>query len=175
MKSLMRSSLRHLQNHWHERHHRALEAKYRSFTMIPSETYVKNLALADKMRSISGCVVECGTWRGGMIAGIADVLGADRQYFLFDSFEGLPPARDVDGPSAKAWQANTTSSGYHNNCTASEEDARGAMEMSAASSFLTIKGWFDKTLPDFKPPSEIALLRLDADWYESTRVCLANL
>ena len=45
-----------------------------------------------------------------MSAGIAEVLGPDRQYFLFDSFEGLPPAReDLDGAWVVAVQSNTKS------------------------------------------------------------------
>ena len=48
-----------------------------------------------------------------MIAGMAAVLGPGRQYFLFDSFEGLPPAReDVDGAAAVAYQTNTESPNY---------------------------------------------------------------
>jgi hypothetical protein len=42
-------------------------------------------------------------------------------------------------------------------------------------SFQLIGGWFNETLPEFTPPSPIALLRLDADWYESTIVCLEHL
>ena len=47
--------------------------KYRDFTMIPEEIFIDNLRLASTMKNISGEIVECGTWRGGMIAGIADV------------------------------------------------------------------------------------------------------
>src|SRR5690348_7511798 len=75
-----------------------IHAKYSDLTMIPASTYAKNLMIAENyIRSVPGCVVECGTWRGGMIAGIADVLGAERDYFLFDSFEGLPAAGEIDG------------------------------------------------------------------------------
>ena len=49
------------------------------------------------------------------------------------------------------------------------------MELSGASSFKLIKGWFNETLPGFKPPGPIALLRIDADWYESTMTCFEAL
>ena len=39
--------------------------------MIPESIYKDNLVLAERVRNIPGCVVECGVWRGGMIAGIA--------------------------------------------------------------------------------------------------------
>jgi hypothetical protein len=104
------------------------------------------------------------------------VLGADREYFLFDSFEGLPPAREeLDGASAVAWQKDSMSPAHYNNCTAAEEEAAAAMKLSGAASFSLVKGWFNETIPRFTPPREIAVLRLDGDWYESTRVCLENL
>lgn len=142
--------------------------------MIPETGYVGNLHLATRVEQIPGCIVECGTWRGGMIAGIADVLGASRRYYLFDSFEGLPPAQEVDGDAALAWQADTSDPAYYNNCTATEEEARSAMALSAAKDYQIIKGWFAETLPTFMLPESIALLRLDADWYESTKCILEN-
>src|SRR5437879_4892585 len=78
--------------------------KFRKFTMTPEDVYTGNLVLAQRVKAIPGAVVECGTWRGGMIAGIADVLGSKRRYFLFDSYEGLPPAKEIDGQAALAWQ-----------------------------------------------------------------------
>jgi O-methyltransferase len=143
--------------------------------MIPKATYIKNLLMAHTVRQVEGCVVECGVWRGGMIAGLVSVLGSDREYFLFDSFEGLPPAKVVDGPAALAWQADVSAPGYHENCSASEEEAQAAMQRSGTKNYSLIKGWFEETVPTFKPAHPIALLRLDGDWYESTRICLQHL
>jgi hypothetical protein len=144
--------------------------------MLGRTNYVMNLLLVHRyVVNVPGCIVECGVWRGGVIAGIADVLGANREYYLFDSFEGLPPAKEIDGRAANSWQADKSSPGYYNNCTASEEEARGVMNLSAAVRYTLVKGWFEETLLRFKPPCPIALLRLDADWYDSTRLCLENL
>src|SRR5688572_8565156 len=99
-------------------------ARFKSFTMIPRPTYNTNLRLANRVRQLPGCVVECGVWRGGMSAGIATVLGPGRDYFLFDSFEGLPAVKEIDGQAARDWQQNTTSPGYYDNCSASPEFAR---------------------------------------------------
>jgi O-methyltransferase len=148
--------------------------KYKKYTMVNIAAYVGNLHLATEVNDVEGSIVECGTWRGGMIAGIADVLGSGRSYYLCDSFQGLPLAKEIDGTKALAWQADTMSPKYYNNCTASEEDARAAMEMSAAKDYQIVKGWFDKTLPKL-PPQPIALLRMDADWYDSTKCILDNL
>lgn len=157
-----------------ERLYRKTFRKYRDFTMIPENLYVANMRLAATVKGIPGEIIECGTWRGGMIAGIADVLGPDRHYRLFDSYEGLPPAKEIDGEAALAWQRNTSSPIYYDNCRASEEEARKAMSMSAATNYTIVKGWFQNTLPSANA-RPIALLRLDADWYDSTKQILDNL
>ena len=52
--------------------------KHRYYTMIPKATYIRNLQLASRQQAVAGCVVECGVWKGGRIAGMAEVLGAGR-------------------------------------------------------------------------------------------------
>jgi O-methyltransferase len=141
---------------------RRLYLKYRQYTMIPEKLYSGNLHLATRVAAVAGSIVECGTWRAGMIAGIADVLGSGRRYYLCDSFQGLPPAEEIDGAAARAWQADTSGPSYNNNCTASVDEARSAMAMSSARDYAILEGWFEETLPKF-PPGPIALLRMDAD------------
>jgi len=154
---------------------RFLYRKYRDFTMAPSKVFFRNMLIVDRVRHVKGCVVECGVWRGGMSAGMAEVLGPERTYLLFDSFEGLPAATERDGEAARRWQSDTTSETYYDNCSADITFARRAMSMSGARDFVLIKGWFEETLRDFVPPSPIAVLRLDGDWYESTTVALEAL
>lgn len=149
--------------------------RFASFTMIPQPIYLDNLRLAQRVATLPGSVVECGVWRGGMSAGLATVLGPERAYLLFDSFEGLPPAKEIDGEAAVRWQRDTTSPTYYDNCTAPAEFAERAMQSAGIAAPHLIKGWFETTLPGFVPPGPIALLRLDADWYESTMVCLESL
>lgn len=149
--------------------------KYREYTMIPADYFANNLALCHQFKHIEGAVVECGVWRGGMIAGIAELLGNDRKYFLFDSFEGLPAVKEIDGKAAKAWQLDTESPGYHNNCTAEKEFAERAMQLSGVVNCEINQGWFNKTLPGFDATQPIAVLRLDGDWYDSTMDCFQYL
>lgn len=153
----------------------AIYRRFQEFTMIPSWAYRANLRIVQLASGVPGCVVECGVWRGGMSAGIAAVLGPEREYFLFDSFEGLPPAQAIDGAAALAWQADTASPGYYDNCRAEMHFADEAMKRAGAARYHLVRGWFDQTLPAFTPPSPIAVLRLDADWYESTIACLQHL
>src|SRR4051794_27468933 len=116
--------------------------KYRNHSMVAWPTYKANLELADSVREVHGCIVECGVWRGGMIAGLAEVLGPEREYFLFDSFQGLPPALPIDGVAAIAWQSDTESPSFHNNCAAPESFAREAMNWSGARKVHISPGWF---------------------------------
>jgi O-methyltransferase len=153
---------------------RRLYHKYRQYTMIPEISYADNLRLSANVAAVEGSIVECGTWRGGMIAGIAEILGKQRRYYLCDSFQGLPLAKEIDGDAARAWQADTKGPWYHDNCRASEEDAKAAMLLSGANDYKILRGWFEETLPRF-PREPIALLRMDADWYDSTKCILENL
>jgi O-methyltransferase len=149
--------------------------KYRDFTMAPRGYFLRNMLIVDARRHVKGCVVECGVWRGGMSAGMADVLGPDREYFLFDSFEGLPPATEADGDCAKNWQKDTQGATYYDNCRAPIDFAERVMKLSGALRYKLVKGWFEKTLPEFVPPCPIAVLRLDGDWYESPLTALESL
>ena len=154
---------------------RRIAYKYRAYTMVPKRALIDNLLLAGRVSQLPGCVVECGVWRGGMTAGIAEILGPDRHYYLFDSFEGLPPAQEIDGAEAIRWQREGTSPHYHDNCAAEIAFARKAMAMSPATRVTFKQGWFQDTLAGLVPAERIAILRLDADWYESTIQCLEAL
>ena len=105
-----------------------------------------------------------------MIAGIAEILGAGREYHLFNSFEGLPPAQSIDGESSLKWQLDNADF----NCLADIAEAEKAIKLTGCNYYLH-KGWFNQTLPNFKPARPIALLRLDGDWYESTLTSLQYL
>lgn len=144
--------------------------KYKEFTMVDKKTYVENLRLVSRFKGVNGCIVECGVWRGGMSAGIAEVM-PDRKVFLFDSFEGLPPAQEIDGNDAMEWQKNKEGAYYFDNCKAEMHFAERAMNMAKADATF-FKGWFNETLPVAHLDQEIAVLRIDADWYESTWDCL---
>lgn len=168
----LRSALRQQLNEMRGLH---LYRRFKGFTMIPSCVFVENLALAARVKQVEGCIVECGVWRGGMSAAIAALLGPKRKYYLFDSFEGLPPAKEIDGAAALAWQQDKESPFYYGNCSASCELAIQAMGIAGATEFEIVPGWFNETVPAYQFEEPIALLRLDADWYESTMICLENL
>ncbi|OOG68171.1 TylF/MycF/NovP-related O-methyltransferase [Algoriphagus sp. A40] len=147
--------------------------KYSKFTMIPRDLYFANLKIAYSYQFVQGDIVECGVWKGGMIAGISELIGSKKAY-LFDSYEGLPVAQEIDGMGALKWQENTEGPYYFDNCTADERYALDAMSQTGCQ-FESIKGWFDSTLAQTSHIEKISILRLDADWYDSTLICFSAL
>jgi O-methyltransferase len=153
-----------------------LYSKYKIYSMIDEKTFIDNLKLSEYFsKQNNGCIVECGVWRGGMSAALAEICGVDRKYYLFDSFEGLPSAKEEDGKAAKEWQNDKHGPLYFNNCKAEIHYAEQAMSLSLASNYEIVKGWFSETLPNFNADEKISVLRLDGDWYGSTMECLTNL
>jgi O-methyltransferase len=137
---------------------------------------------------LSGDIVECGVWRGGGSMAIARTLlnrgDVSRALYLYDTFEGMtePDSRDVarDGtPAAELLSAakrleNKNKS--HIWAFASLEDAQKNMDLVGYPRERTffVKGPVEETIPR-TIPERIALLRLDTDWYESTKNELVHL
>ena len=151
---------------------KSLFNKYQTYTMIPKPIFEDNLQLCSKISEVYGDVVECGVWRGGMIAALAETLGSYRKYHLFDSFEGLPEVQEKDGQWAKKWQ-DGKNLWYFDNCKAEEEFAVEAMKIANCNNYEIYRGWFKNTLSSYTG-TNIAMLRLDGDWYDSTYQCLSE-
>lgn len=141
--------------------------------MIPKLIFQDNLHLVHSSPLPTGDIVECGVWKGGMSKAISDKLkGDNRRIHLFDSFEGLPQAKEIDGISAIEYQENTDSIYYFDNCSADMQYAESLFRESKQD-YRIYKGWFSETLKNIELKGDgIALLRLDADWYEPTIECL---
>lgn len=153
----------------------------RAATLVGRRRYIGNLhlvetALADPALD-GAAVVECGTWKGGMAAGLLAVAGGARDFHFFDSFEGLPPAEAIDGQKAIDWQADTEAPDYYDNNRAdrAEFEARVTAAAQPDQRLHIHQGWFKDTLPKAPTDLEIAVLRLDGDWYQSTLDCLEHL
>ncbi len=137
-------------------------------------------------RSVEGEFVECGVWRGGnalLAAGLFKLYGADRKVYLYDTFAGmtLPTEHDtaaMTDEDAHSLYLSSRKESHTDFCYASLEDVKGAFERTGLldSNIIFIKGDVLSTLavPN-NLPQQVAVLRLDTDWYESTRMELETL
>jgi hypothetical protein len=129
--------------------------------------------------NIQGAFVECGVYKGGSMMAVAMTLLGDsvenRDLYLYDTFEGMPKphAPDIDawGKSARDFfekkRLSDTSSLWAN-CPI--EEVKKAMSSTGYPDdrIHYVKGLVEDTIPE-TAPKQIALLRLDTDWYNSTK------
>ena len=129
---------------------------------------------------IPGDFVECGVWRGGnsiLAKRLFEQLDSNKSVWMFDTFEGMtaPTEYDVEthtknyaGKKFEDSQQDT-----HNDwCYASLEDVKNNCLNSKLKldGLNFVKGDVSKTLVIKENlPKEISILRLDTDWYESTK------
>jgi O-methyltransferase len=132
---------------------------------------------------ITGAIVECGVWRGGSMMAVAKTLlelGARRELHLFDTFDGMPPPADVDrdlsgSPAALALAREEKATGSTWACSPLAEVEHAVLATGYPASLVHfVPGRVEETLPG-RAPERIAILRLDTDWYESTRHELEHL
>ncbi len=165
---------------------RAIVAAVQAFTMVSPARIIafRDAVLYVERQRIPGALVECGVWRGGaMMAAALTALETGpgtRDLYLFDTFEGMPPPADVDRDAAgvraedllaKADKGTSWLWAY-----ASLDDVRANLETTGYPPHHVhyVKGRVEETLPR-EAPDQIAVLRLDTDWYESTRHELVHL
>ena len=116
-----------------------------------------------------------------MAAALALLARGDttRQLYLYDTYEGMsaPTDKDIshDGVSAAA-QLRQEPRGVGVWCYAGLEDVRKNLCSTGypKDKIHFIKGKVEQTIPRTLP-SGLALLRLDTDWYESTKHALQHL
>lgn len=129
--------------------------------------------------AIAGDIVECGVWRGGnlVIAGLLRKrLGFDRRIWAFDTFAGMTAPTEADFKPGQdldvARKFDSLNRDEHNEwCLASEDEVvRNFRERVGSSELRTVKGPVEETLAKSENvPGRIAILRLDTDFYESTK------
>lgn len=163
-----------------------LYMKVLPYTMVEYERVanVYEVAQLIEKSKLKGAFVECGVWKGGttgVMAYVANKAKAGRKVWLFDSFEGLPEPTKKDGAVASAYASNRDSGKLASiqKCVGPLEDVKklffSVLKLNPESIYIG-KGWFQDVLPrERQNVGPIALLRLDADWYESTKCALENL
>jgi O-methyltransferase len=161
----------------------ALVKAVRQYTMTSMERLysLRRAVSYVVLKEVPGAIVECGVWRGGSMMAVARTLlelgVTDRDLFLFDTFEGMTAPSNEDrtyfGTTATNMLRNPKSSTW---AVASLDDVRAAMRSTGYPEVLIhyIQGPVADTVPA-EAPDTIALLRLDTDFYESTKHELVHL
>ncbi len=147
----------------------------RQWALISAVRYVAR-------RGIPGDIVECGVWRGGSSMAAALTLlqegAADRDLWLFDTYVGLPrPTEfDINGVTGKSaieeWNLHRTGADSSQWCNADLAEVRLNMARTGYPEAKThfVVGKVEETLREpSNIPGAISLLRLDTDFYESTK------
>lgn len=132
---------------------------------------------------IEGAIVECGVWRGGSMMAVAQTLleiGARRDLVLFDTFAGMTHPgsvdRDLGGTPAAVMLGREDMASGATWAVSPLADVRANLLSTGypADRMRFVTGDVADTLPR-EAPERIAVLRLDTDWYASTRHELEHL
>lgn len=166
----------------------ALIRRVQPYTLTTPERII---ALRDAVRyvvgiGVPGAFAECGVWRGGSVMTMTITLVElgvfDRDLYLYDTFTAMPPPGDEDvdlwGVSQKELVARAEQTGEVDPTYAflPFEEVRRVVEATGypPERLHWVAGMVEETIPA-ETPDELALLRLDTDWYASTRHELEHL
>ncbi len=147
------------------------------YTMVTVRNLINLYDLVTRVNDLdlAGDIVECGVWNGGSSAVMGKALaehkphGRDRAIWCFDSFEGLPHPGQHDGQAEK----DAYFKGWNKGSADKVKEAFTKLNLGLTNVNI-VPGWFDVTLPA-APISAIALLHIDADWYDSVMTVLRSL
>ncbi len=128
---------------------------------------------------VDGVFMECGVYLGGSMMAVALTLLSmgitDRELCLFDTFAGMPKPDSIDvnfqgRPAIDTFMKTKIDDASSHWANASVESVKETMAMTGypANRIHFVKGLVEETIPE-NAPEKIALLRLDTDWYRSTR------
>ncbi len=155
---------------------KVLWKRVKPFTLISVErgySLYKSIEYIVK-KEIPGAFIECGVWKGGSCLLMALTLEKmnihNRKIYLYDTFDGMSEPTEED---VIAWNGKPVYEKWKRDDFASwavdEMAVREVLRFSnlAPETFVFVKGDVEQTLEE-TVPREIALLRLDTDWYAST-------
>lgn len=134
--------------------------------------------------NIEGDFVECGVYKGGSAMFMAHTLQyfneTSKKIYLYDTFEGMssPTKEDIsiNGDYARDLLSKGNKIANQVRCFSPIEEVTNNMESTAypKRNLIFVRGKVEDTIPEIVP-NKIALLRLDTDWYESTKHELEHL
>jgi O-methyltransferase len=157
-----------------------LYKEFRPYTMLQwvklYNAYKASLYVAKN--KLPGAIVECGVWRGGcvglMLATLAKHGHTDADVYLYDTFTGMSEPGPEDRHSRKGTAANDIFAAKEKKgegwCHGDLNDVTAVIAKSGypQDRIHFVAGKVEDTIPATIPQA-ISLLRLDTDWYESTK------
>jgi predicted O-methyltransferase YrrM len=136
-------------------------------------------------QKIPGAFVECGVFRGGSALAMMLALRArgfmERDFFLYDTYAGMPVPEDIDAystgrPAREEWEEKKRPDGSSGWVVSTLDETRAVIETAGYPRDKThyVQGLVEDTIPR-EVPDRISLLRLDTDFYRSTKHELEHL
>lgn len=128
-----------------------------------------------RLNKIPGDIVECGVWKGGNILGIIEYLEFHKvnnvNVWLFDTFQGMTPPQDIDVDINNKYAHDLINQpGILAKSEIEEVKSNLSLSKFDKNKIKFIVGDVSETLLDTKNiPDKISILRLDTDWYKSTK------
>jgi O-methyltransferase len=146
-----------------------MTSKERMYALFEAVKYIET-------NNVEGDIVECGVWKGGssMVAALSLSKNSNRKLYLYDTYEGMNEPSEADknviGEDAKNTWDN------RDKCESSLDEVKGNLSLTNydTDKINYIVGKVEDTIPS-NLPHKISILRLDTDWYESTKHELIHL
>ena len=146
-------------------------------SLVSKERLVNLYNQCSKYKNTSVSFVECGVAKGGCLAMMKYASGYKNKIFGFDSFEGMPTIVDKDLNYYN--KTNPTEWIGVPLCNSITDVSNTFKHLNLTTDNVTlVKGFFNDTLnviDNLDMIGKIGVLRLDGDWYESTKICLEKL
>ncbi|MCH7951987.1 class I SAM-dependent methyltransferase [Patescibacteria group bacterium] len=145
------------------------QVRYHTMIDIPRLKSLYRITKEVDSLKLSGDIIECGVFCGGSAAVMAYATidsSVERDIWLFDSFEGLPKPTKEDGQEA----LRQLREGWNKGDIIKVKQIFEKKKIPKKRIHI-VKGWFQETFSSIDIP-RIAILHIDADWYESVKLCL---
>jgi len=142
----------------------SVTSEYSMHALVQAIKYSKNM-------NLKGSFVECGVWKGGNIILFQKInlmYNLKKEIFGYDTFEGMsePSKFDInlDGVSASYKNIGTAA-------ISKKEVINNIRRETKLTNIKLIEGKVEDTLLlERNLPKKISILRLDTDWYSSTKI-----
>lgn len=159
-----------------------LSGKYSMTSLIRRWSLIQSIKYIND-KKIDGDFVECGVWKGGNLL-IFEKLNLKfnlrKKIYAYDTFAGMSEPTEYDKDLAQKnakveWNKNAQNKeiNYSFNCYAGLNEVKNNLKENLVKidNINLIEGKVESTLVNkVNLPNKISILRLDTDWYESTKI-----